>query len=132
MTRFKFTLTKPTVGIVISLIGIAIWWIYLVHIGNIENSHAWACAPGTYYPQAPPQCTGLYNPGIKHDLIFGSNIVLLILLFLSCIAWVAQRRKGHQAIDKSRYKPLWTVFCGVVILFLLVYLIVSFLYLLAT
>lgn len=69
-----------TRGIIISLIGIVIWWRYYIHLDHIEREHAWACVSGTQWPDYPPQCTGIYNPGIKHDLLYGSLIILIIFL----------------------------------------------------
>jgi hypothetical protein len=96
MANFKSSFKRPIVGIIISILGISIWWLYYLHLDNIESGNAWACVPGTYYGHAPSVCTGLYNPGIKHDLIYGSFFFLIILLLLSCVASVIRALNKHK------------------------------------
>ena len=70
----------PVAGIALSTFGLICWWRYYLHLDHIEGEHAWACTPGTYVNSPPSYCTGIYNPGIKHDLIYGSFFALIILL----------------------------------------------------
>jgi hypothetical protein len=97
-------LRKAIWGIILSLLALTVWWFYFLHLRNIESANAWPCAPGTYYPSAPSYCTGVYNPGIKHDVLFGSLGILVLTLIISSILAIALYLKAiyKKPIHRSR------------------------------
>jgi hypothetical protein len=64
-----------------SLIAMAFWVAYALHLNSIELSGAWGCDKGV---GVSPKCTGLYGPtGVKNSLIYGSFFLILALIITS-------------------------------------------------
>jgi hypothetical protein len=64
-----------------SLIAMAFWVAYALHLNSIELSGAWGCDNGV---GVSPKCTGLYGPpGVKNSLIYGSFFLILALIITS-------------------------------------------------